>query len=57
MVQVYTDKTTSTLKANAILAYHGHVVFLNFTQMFCRLSIHHGYTFVGLLPVCWRRDQ
>lgn len=57
MLQVYTDKTATSLKANAVVAYPVHVVLLNFTQTFRRFLIDHGHTFVGLLPVCTTTDE
>lgn len=52
MVQFFKDKTATTLKTNAIVAYLVLVVLLNFTQKFRSFFVFHGHTFVVLLPVC-----
>lgn len=57
MVQVYTDKTATTFKSNAIVPYPVHVVLLNFIPSFRRFLIDNGYTFAGLLPVCTSTDE
>lgn len=44
MVQVYTNKTATILKANAIVAHTGHIVLLNSDLKFCRYLIYHGHT-------------
>lgn len=51
MLQLYSDKTATTLKASATVAYPVHLVLLNFTAEYRRHLIDHGYTIVGLLPV------
>lgn len=51
MGQVYTDKTTTSLKANAIDAYPVHTVLLNYAATYRRYLIDHRHTFVGFLPV------
>ena len=50
-LQVYSDKTATTLKANAMVAYPIHVVFLNCSASFRRFLINREYTLVGFLPV------
>lgn len=49
MVQLYADKSVSSLKRNAVIPYPLHVVFLNFTLKVRRFLIAHGYTFAELL--------
>lgn len=51
VLQLYSDKTATTLKANTIVAYHVHVVLLNFVEKFYLYLFDHGYTLVGLLPI------
>ena len=49
-LQVFTDKTVTTLKVGGIAAHVVHVTFLNFTKAFRRKLIHSGKTMVGFLP-------
>lgn len=51
LVQLYSDKTATTLKANALVAYPIHAVLLNFSLTHRRFLIDNGYTIVGFLPV------
>lgn len=51
IVEVYRDKTATTLKANATVANPVHVIFFNFMKEFCRCLSDHGHTLAGLLPV------
>lgn len=51
MIQVYTDKTSTTLKSNAIVRYPVHTELLNVTKEFRRYLIDHGHTLAALLPV------
>lgn len=51
IVQVYGDKTATTLKAKAIVAYKVHLVSLNFSKKFCLHLIEHGYISDQFLPV------
>lgn len=51
VVQVYTDNTVTTLKANATVAYPVHVTHLYFTKEFCWYKIYYGDIIAGLLPV------
>lgn len=51
LVQVYSDKPATTLKANATVAYPVNTVLLNFSKEFRRYLIDHGHTLVELLPV------
>ena len=53
-LQIYTDKTVTTLKANALVAYPIHIVFANATVKFRRFLIDNGHTIVGFLPVEFR---
>lgn len=51
MIQNYSDRTMTTLKANATVPHPVHVILLNFSEEFQRYLTYHIYTFVGLLPV------
>lgn len=51
LIQIYSDKTATSLKCSALVAYPVHVVWLNFTARQRRYLIDHGYTLVGFLPV------
>lgn len=51
MVQVYSDETATTPKANAIGAYPIDFVLLKFTIEVCQHVIDHGYALAGLLTV------
>lgn len=57
LVQVCTDETAATLKANVIVACALHVMLLKFTQTFRRFFIDHRRMFVGLLPVRAKSDE
>lgn len=48
MVQVYTNKTTTSLKGIATVAHPEHAVLVHVNLDFCLYLINHGYTFVGL---------
>lgn len=50
-IQLYSDKTAMSLKANSMLAYPIHAVLLNSTPKFRRWLIDRGQTLVGFLPV------
>lgn len=50
-VEVYSDKTATKLKENAIVEYPVHVVLLIFTKGFRRYIIDHGNTLAVLLAV------
>lgn len=51
LVQIYSDKTATTLKANALIAYPIHAVLLNCSLRHRRYLIDNGYTLVVFLPV------
>lgn len=51
MLQIYTDKTATTLKSQSLVGYPIHVTFLNVSVQLRRFLIDHGYTLVGFLPV------
>lgn len=51
MVQVYTDKFATTLKANATVVYPVRVTLLSYTSEFCCYLAEHGHTFAKLQPV------
>lgn len=51
MVQVLSDKTTTSLKASAIVAFSVHIVLLDCSRKYPRYLIDYGHTFVGFLPV------
>lgn len=57
MVQVYKDKTATTLKAYADVIYLVHVVHLYFFQTFCCIPIYQKHRFVGLFHVCATTDE
>ena len=57
MLQIYTDKTATTLKSQSLVGYPIHVTFLNVTIQFRRFLIDHGYTLVGFLPVGFQDAQ
>ena len=49
-LQVFTDKTVTTLKVGAVSAHVVHATFLNFTKSFRKKMIQDGKTIIGLLP-------
>ena len=49
-VQLFTDKTKSSLKIGGMTAYVIHATFLNFTKKFRQHLIQTGKTIVGFLP-------
>lgn len=51
MVQVYTDKTTWSPKANDTVVISVHLVLLIVSKTFCRFFTDHGHTLNSLLPV------
>lgn len=51
MLQVYSDKTVTNLKAAATVAYAAHIVLLNFIKDFQMFLINRGHTIVEKLPV------
>lgn len=57
MVQVYTDKSVTAIKANAVLAYFVYVVLLKFTNDIFRFLIDYAYIFAGLHPVDTTNDE
>lgn len=51
MIQVNSDKTDPTLKANVILKYLVHIFFLNISNGYRSFFINHGRTVLSLLSV------
>lgn len=51
MVLKCTDKTVTTSKTSAIIAFLAHKVLLNFDPKFCRYLIDHEYSLAGFLSV------
>lgn len=51
MLQLYTNKTVTYLKANAIVAYPIHAVFQSFKKQFRRYPIDQEHALVGLLLI------
>lgn len=50
-IQVCSDKTTTLLKSNALIAHTVHMVWLNSNAKQTRYLNDHGDTFLGILPV------
>lgn len=48
LLQLYMEKTVTTLKLYTIVAYPVYIVFLYFSKQFCRHLIDHRNTLVGL---------
>lgn len=48
---MYSDKTATTLKTNAIVSNPVHVVLFNFMKELCRCITDHGHTIPELLSV------
>lgn len=57
MVRINTDRSTTTLNANATVAYPVHATLSNFLNEYRRYPIDHGHTFIGLLPVPTARQD
>jgi len=55
-LQVFTDKTVTTLKANGMVAHAVHVTLLNLDKHTRRSFIQNGLTIVGFLP-CTTTDK
>lgn len=51
VIQTYSDKTVTILKANATVGYPVHIVLLNYAKDLQRFLVDHGQTMIGLLPV------
>lgn len=51
IIQIYSDKTATTLKSNPIVVYPAEIVLLNFTSDFQKFLINHGHRNVGQLLV------
>ncbi len=51
-VQIFTDKTVTTLKCNGMAAHAVHAVLLNTTKKYRRYLIQNGYSIIGFLPTC-----
>lgn len=50
LIQVYSNRTTTSLKFNALVAYSAHVVRLTFTKRERRYTAGHGSTLLASLP-------
>lgn len=57
MVQVYTDKTVTALKANAAVTYPVHVVLSNSTKRAGLFLVSYRYTCTWLLTECTKDDE
>lgn len=51
LIQVYSDKTATSLKYRALVAYPIYVVWLNLNVKQRRCLADHGYTLLGFLSV------
>lgn len=51
MAQVHTDKTLTSLNANALVPYPLYIGLINLIYEFRRHLINHGYEFSELIPV------
>ena len=49
-IQIFTDKTVTTMKANGMAAHAVHAVFLNASKSYRRFLIDNGHTIIGFLP-------
>lgn len=49
MIQKVSDKTSTTLKANATMVYLVQIGLLNFIEDFRRVLVNHGHTIDGLM--------
>ena len=50
-LQLFTDKTHTTLKASSVAAYPVHLTLQNFSDSFRRICINSGLSIIGYLPV------
>ena len=50
-LQLFTDKTHTTLKASSVAAYPVHLTLQNFSDSFRRICINSGVSIIGYLPV------
>lgn len=51
MVQIYSDRTATTLKGNGTVAYPVYIVLMNFIKDFQKFIINHEHKIVDLLPI------
>ena len=49
-IQLFTDKTVTTLKSNGMVAHAVHATLINFSKTYRRKLIHEGKTIIGFLP-------
>ncbi len=49
-LQLFTDKTVTSLKASGMVAHAVHATFINFSKDFRRFLIRNGHTIIGFLP-------
>lgn len=54
-IQIYTDKISTTLKINSLVAYPIHFTLLNVSDKFRRYFIDHAHTLVCFLPVGFQK--
>lgn len=50
-VRMFSDKTVSTMKSTALVAYSVHVLLLNVSRDFCRCLVENGTNVAGFLPL------
>lgn len=50
LMQMYLDKSTTSLRIDVLVAYHVHAVRLNFTRRRRRNMNGHGHSLLGFLP-------
>ena len=50
-IQLFTDKTHTTLKASSVAAYPVHLTLQNYSDSFRRIEINSGLSIIGYLPV------
>lgn len=51
MVQIYSNRTAQTLKANAIVTCQVHIVFFNFSKRYYRFLTNYRHALFVVLPV------
>ena len=51
IIQIYSDKSATSLKSSAVNSYPVHITLLNFDDSFCTRKIVEGKTILGYLPV------
>jgi hypothetical protein len=56
-MQMFTDKTVTTMKIGGIAAHVVHATFLNFTKKYRKTLIQGGKTIIGFLPTGTKRKE